>query len=138
MIFHKLLKANVLRAILLASSVAVTAARCTAPVPCLAHPIIADFGDDDSQDSSQEPAERPLESDPMDFSDFAHNHAQASKLAQRSTSMETDGYRFQGTVTRTDGLPDSQPVRNYFVQPFRGRSESVTCVQVAPGIQTCN
>ena len=138
MIFHKLLKANVLRAILLASSVAVTAARCTAPVPCLAHPIIADFGDDDSQDSSQEPAERPLESDPMDFSDFAHHNA------QRSTSMETDGYRFQGTVTRTDGLPeqltlpDSQPVRNYFVQPFRGRSESVTCVQVAPGIQTCN
>ena len=132
MIFHKLLKANVLRAILLASSVAVTAARCTAPVPCLAHPIIADFGDDDSQDSSQEPAERPLESDPMDFSDFARHRS------QRSTSMENDGYRFQGTITRTDGLPDSQPVRNYFVQPFRGRSESVTCVQVAPGIQTCN
>lgn len=132
MIFHKLLKANVLRAILLASSVAVTAARCTAPVPCLAHPIIADFGDDDGQDSSQEPAERPLESDPMDFSDSARHHA------QRSTSMETDGYRFQGTITRTDGLPDSQPVRSYFVQPFRGRSESVTCIQVAPGIQTCN
>lgn len=132
MIFHKLLKANVLRAILLASSVAVTAARCAAPVPCLAHPVIADFGDDDSQDSLQEPAERPLESDPMDFSDFSHHHA------QRSTSMETDGYRFQGTITRTDGLPDSQPVRNYFVQPFRGRSESVTCTQVAPGIQTCN
>lgn len=132
MIFHKLLKANVLRAILLASSVAVTAARCTAPVPCLAHPVIADFGDDDIQDSSQEPAERPLESDPMDFSYSARNHA------HRSTSMETDGYRFQGTVTRTDGLPDSQPVQNYFVQPFRGRSESVTCIQVAPGIQTCN
>lgn len=132
MIFHKLLKANVLRAILLASSVAVTAARCTAPVPCLAHPIVADFGDDDNQDSSQEPAERPLESDPMDFSDFSRHHD------KRSTSMETDGYRFQGTITRTDGLPDSQPIQNYFVQPFRGRSESITCVQVAPGIQTCN
>ena len=132
MIFHKLLKANVLRAILLASSVAVTAARCTAPVPCLAHPVIADFGDDDSQDSSQEPAERPLESDPMDFS------YESRERTQRPTSMENNVYNFQGTVTRTDGLPDSQPVRSYFVQPFRGRSESVTCVQVAPGIQTCN
>lgn len=132
MIFHKLLKANVLRAILLASSVAVTAARCTAPVPCLAHPIIADFGDDDSQDSSQEPAERPLESDPMDFSYLDH------KRTQRESSGQNEAYDFKGTVTRTDGLPDSQPVRSYFVQPFRGRSESVTCVQVAPGIQTCN
>lgn len=119
----KLLKGNTLRVALAASLVAPLVARCS-PMPCYA------------QETSQEDAQKPLESDPLELPklpDYSTPRASSSETERASPYTP-----WRGTVTRTDGLPDSQPIRGYWEQPFKGRSRSVTCVQVAPGIQSCN
>lgn len=132
--YRNLLKAQTRAVLLAALAVLPVAARCT-PDACFAQSIDETTNDDHGEGDTTT-TQRPIEADPMD------DTYKAPQGPQWSSTGETGPYQpfkpFRGTVNRTDGLPDNQPIRSYFVQPFKGRSQSVTCIQVAPGIQSCN
>lgn len=124
----RLLKTRCVRVALAASLVAPVLARCSVG------PVCPPAWAYEAPDNGEDDATGELEADPM-VSDYDERRTHHRRSSEGTEPMPVLPYA--GTIQRTDGMGDDQPLRWYRIQPKDGDAMSVRCLKMTDQMVTC-